>query len=169
MKQITTIFLLLFGVVAVGQGIEWKGAQALDQVKNNPSNDKMVIIDVYTSWCGWCKRMDATTFKDPEVVKLINDYFVAVKMDGEDRNTIDFAGKSFKYVASGRRGYNELPATLLQGKLSYPTLVFLDEKTNMLQPIPGYQTPENLKPILTYIGQKKFKEMSWQDFVAAYD
>ena len=38
----------------------------------NEKEPKKIFVDVYTDWCGWCKRMDVTTFKDPAVVALIS-------------------------------------------------------------------------------------------------
>src|SRR5580698_9458396 len=53
---------------------------------------KKVYVDVYTGWCGWCKKMDATTFKNPNVVKYINANFYAVKLDAERQDVIHFQG-----------------------------------------------------------------------------
>src|SRR4249919_2233805 len=41
---------------------------------------RKVWIDVYTDWCGWCKRMDKTTFSDPNVIRYMNKHFYAVKL-----------------------------------------------------------------------------------------
>lgn len=146
--------------------ITWYTIEEVEElVKEDP---KMVFIDVYTDWCGWCKRMDATTFSDPEVAKEMNEHFYAVKFDGEDKNTVNFRGQDFKFVASGRNGYNELAAALLQGKLSYPTVVFLDENLDVLQPLPGYRTAEQFLPILKYLGEEHYKDTKWEDYVKSY-
>ena len=59
------------------------------------SPPKKVFIDLYTSWCGWCKRMDATTFKQRAIVEYMNQKYYAVKFDAETRDTINFNGHSF--------------------------------------------------------------------------
>ena len=56
----------------------WDEAIAL-----NAKNPKKIFIDLYTEWCGYCKKMDANTFKDPEVAKYMNEHFYAVKFDAE--------------------------------------------------------------------------------------
>ena len=68
---------------------------------------KKVIVDIYTGWCGWCKRMDASTYKDPEIIKYVSENFYAVKFDAEMRQTIHFKEQDYSYVTDGMRGYNE--------------------------------------------------------------
>ncbi len=126
------------------------------------------IIDVYTDWCGWCKRMDATTFKDPHVASEINKNFYAVKLDAEQKEDIEIKGRTYKYVAEGRRGYHELAAELLQGRMSYPTTVYLDPNINIIQPLAGFQTAKDLHPILQFFGTGAYTTTSWEDFQKTY-
>lgn len=57
---------------------------------------KPMFIDVYTDWCGWCKRMDATTFQDQNIANYLNANFYPIKLDAETRETIDFNGKKYE-------------------------------------------------------------------------
>ncbi|MDN4164242.1 DUF255 domain-containing protein [Cytophagales bacterium LB-30] len=127
-------------------------------------NPKKIFIDVYTDWCGWCKKMDKNTFSNPEIAQYINKHYYAVKLNAEQKEDIKLGDRIYKYVANGRSGYNEVAAALLQGKLSYPTIVFLDENFNMIQPLPGYQEPKSLEPIMVYFGENYYKNTSWDDF-----
>lgn len=146
--------------------IEWlTWDEATKRMEKEP---RKLMIDVYTSWCGWCKRMDATTMKDPTIVQLLSDKYYAVKMDGEYKKDILFKGRTYKFVAKGRRGYHELPAELMQGKMSYPTLVFLDENYGIIQPLPGYQQARQLEPILSYFGGDFYKNTAWDSFQKTY-
>ncbi|RYF60238.1 MAG: thioredoxin, partial [Cytophagaceae bacterium] len=56
------------------------------------------------------------------------------------------------YVSGGSRGVHELAAALLKNQMSYPTTVFMDEKFNLIQPIPGYLEPRLFHQIITYFG-----------------
>ena len=62
--------------------INWITIEEAIQLAEN-GTDKKFFIDVYTDWCGWCKRMDKTTFSDPEVSKHMNDNFYCVKLDAD--------------------------------------------------------------------------------------
>ena len=46
-----------------------------EAVKANEQEQRKIFVDVYTDWCGWCKRMDAMTFKNPDVIKVLNESF----------------------------------------------------------------------------------------------
>ena len=142
-------------------GIQLRKSNSLQ--KNEP---RKVFVDVYTDWCGWCKKMDATTFKDPKIAKQLNANFYAVKLDGEGIENIVFKDKEYKFVPQGRKGYHELAATLMNGKMSYPTTVYLDENLNLIQPLPGYLTVDKLEPILIFLGEDHYKNKSWEDFIA---
>lgn len=135
-----------------------------EAVEKSKSEKRKVFIDVYTDWCGWCKVMDKNTFNQEKIAKYLNENFYPVKLDGEQKEDITFRGQTYKYVASGRRGYHELAAALLQGKLSYPTVVFLDEDFNMIQPLPGYQKPEAFEKVINFIGGDHYKTQEWAEW-----
>ena len=98
---------------------------AIELQKKDP---KPIIVDVYTEWCGWCKKMDATTFSDPQVVKYMNENYYCVKFDAESKDTIVVSGKQYVYYKTPemRRGVNTLAVELLGGQMSYPSYVFVD-------------------------------------------
>lgn len=129
---------------------------------------KKVLVDVYTSWCGWCKVMDKKTFSNDTIIDIINKYFYAVKFDGESKDTYTFLGKEYKFVAGGRNGYNELAAAWLQGKLSYPTIVYLDENLATIYPVPGYYEPKQIEPVLMYTALEKYKTTSYEDYTKSF-
>ncbi|MCF8380929.1 MAG: DUF255 domain-containing protein [Bacteroidales bacterium] len=148
---------------AVTNAINW--LDFTEANKLSATNDKKYFIYVYTDWCSWCKRMNSTSFQDEEVIQLLNDKFISVKFNAESKDPITFRGNEFKFVSSGNRGYHQLAAALLNNKLSYPSIVFLDEKMNMIQPLPGYKSPEDLSRILRYLGDKIYEEMSFDAYL----
>jgi len=128
---------------------------------------RKILIDVYTHWCGWCKKMDATTFSNAELVKYVNENYYAVKLDAEQREPITVGGKTYEYVPDGRRGYHEIAHELLQGKMTYPTIVFLDEHMNMIQPMAGYRDAKTMLPILEYLASEAYRETPWEEWLQA--
>lgn len=110
------------------------------------------VVDVYTDWCGWCKVMDRETFSKPAIIDYVNQNYYAVRLNAEQTQDIKLGKETFKYVSSGGRGVHELAAALLKNQMSYPTTVFLDEKFQLIQPIPGYLEPRTFHQIITYFG-----------------
>jgi len=77
------------------------------------------------------KKMDATTFSNSVIVKYMNENYYPIKFDAESSETITFNDEEFiNKNTSGRRSTHELAKTLLRGKLSYPSYVFMNEKMN---------------------------------------
>ena len=162
--RISLLFLVFTGFSAQAQDIQWISWEEAVELSQTDAQPKKIFVDVYTDWCGWCKKMDQNTFQNPEVSKYMQDNFYMVKMDAEGKEPIEYQGKTFKFVPSGRRGYHELAAALLQGKMSYPTVVFLDEQINMLSPVPGYQQVEPFMQIAKYFGENIYKDKDWQSY-----
>lgn len=94
--KITLILIFFsFGIFAQRNGpINWVSLQKADSLYQ--IQPKPFFIDVYTDWCGWCKRMDATTFSNQEIANYLNQNFYAVKLDAETKNSILFKGSVFK-------------------------------------------------------------------------
>lgn len=135
--------------------------EAFELTKQNP---RKIMIDVYTDWCGWCKVMDKETFNNSTIAAYLNSNFYAVKFNAEQKTDITLNGKSYKYVASGGRGYNELAYELLSGQLGYPSIVFLDEKTNMIQPLQGYIKADPFNCIIQFIAENAYRTSKWDEY-----
>ena len=139
--------------------LSWE--EALDRYQ---VEEKKILIDVYTDWCKFCKHMDNTTFRQPEVARYINEHFYPVKFDAEQRKDLEYRNKAYKYVKNGNMGYHELAAELLRGRLSFPALVFLDEDLNIIQSFVGYKTAQQLEQIAIYFATDNYKNTPWMTF-----
>ncbi|HTL10164.1 MAG TPA: DUF255 domain-containing protein, partial [Chitinophagaceae bacterium] len=56
-----------------------------------------ILIDLYTSWCGWCKVMDRKTYSNPKVIAYLQEHFYPVKINAETKETISFNQKEYQY------------------------------------------------------------------------
>lgn len=112
--------------------------------------NKIMLVDVYTDWCGWCKVMDRETYAKPEVIKMINADFVAIKFNPEKRDVVyTFEGKQY----SGE----QLAAVISNNQLTgYPTTIFMYPKGRKMNVVGGYQNENNFKNVLTNI-KSEFK------------
>ena len=129
---------------------------------------RMLFIEIYADWCPYCKRLDTTTMTDPGIIDLLNEHFYPVRLDGEHPEDITFNEHTFKFIPEGDRGYHELAVGLSGGQLSYPTLVFMNENLQVVQPLPGYRPPEELLPILSFFGEGHYTTTPWETFYEQY-
>ena len=157
--------LMALPVFCNAQKINWMTFE--EAVKMNETAPKKIFIDVFTDWCGWCKRMDQTTFINKDVVEYMNENYYAVKLDAETSDTIVFAGYTFVNEGSrgSRKGTHQLAATLLQGKMSYPSYVFMNEENQVLTVAPGYMEPKDFMPILKYISTDAYLNQTFKDYI----
>jgi thioredoxin-related protein len=177
MKKIGFVLAMLVMIAsfntACGQekkekGINWMTiAEAQEAMKKEP---RKILIDTYTDWCGWCKRMDASTFSHPDIVKYVNKKYYAVKFDAEQMEDVVFNGKTYKHQGgAGRQGYHELAYALMNGKMSYPTIIYLDEDLNNLSPVAGFMKASQIDMVLKFFGENHYKEgVKWEQFEKTY-
>ena len=122
--------------------IEWLDLETA--ADRNKEEKKFFFIDIYTDWCGWCKKMDQSTFKDSAVVEYMNQHFYAVKMNAESKAPIAYKEVLYESKMYSGKAYNELAVNLLSGKMSFPSFVVLSKKEEKLGTIVGYQKPTEL-------------------------
>ena len=127
-------------------------------------NPKKIIIDVYTDWCGWCKRMDKTTFSEAKVAAYLNENFYPVKFDAEQKGDIQYKGHTLRYRSTGKRGVHDLAYSLLDGRLGYPSVVYLDEEQNRISVSPGYKAAGDMLKELKFIAGGHYKTTTFNDF-----
>jgi thiol:disulfide interchange protein len=87
-------------------------------------NNKLVLIDFYTDWCGWCKKLDRDTYTDPNVISFLNDDFVCVKLDAEDGGQGQAAAK--KYAVRG-----------------FPAIIVLEPSGKLVGAFYGYKNAQD--------------------------
>ncbi|GAB4249834.1 MAG: hypothetical protein Kow0027_12900 [Saprospiraceae bacterium] len=180
MKKITFLVLSLAAVVVVAiaaknitsnsnpapsngdSAIQWLSWD--EAVKANETVKKKFFIDFYTDWCGWCKRMDKTTFTDPAVVKYINENFHPIKFNAEQKEDIVFQGRTFKWRAGGRNGVHTLAYELLNGRLGYPSYVYLTPDFERILISPGYKPAPDLIKELEFVAGDHYETTSWDDY-----
>jgi thioredoxin-related protein len=108
--------------------------------------------------------MDSSTFKDPKIIKELNDNFYSVKFNAEQKEQIDFNGNAFNFVDAGRRGYHQLAYSLLDGRMAYPAFVMLNENFERVMLSPGYKQVDQLIKELTFTSTEAYKKVSWDQY-----
>ena len=139
-----------------------------EAIKQNKKHPKKIFIDVFTDWCGWCKKLDATTFTNPVIVKYMNEHFYAVKFNAETGDTIRFRDTTYTNRFFGSRNPHDLAVKLLNSRMGYPSLVLLDEKLNSLNLIQSYLMPHDLEVYLKYYGDNVYKKQTLQEYFATF-
>jgi len=127
---------------------------------------KPIIIDVYTSWCGWCKVMDKETYSNDKVAAYINEHFYAVKFNAESRDSAVFNNK--KYVFDPAYKANDLAVYLLNGRMGYPTTVLLSALDAQPAPLSGYLKPSELEAPVKYFGEGANKKQDFPTFMKGF-
>lgn len=111
-----------------------------EAVSLSEKSPKMVIVDVYTDWCSWCKKMDKKTFTDSKVIAYINENFYAVKINAEDsKEKFTFKGQEF----------SEQTMAQAMRVSSYPNFVIMDAAMENITQLPGYREPVEFLTALT--------------------
>ena len=86
------------------QPVNWhswgEAAFARAQAENKP-----MLLDIGAVWCHWCHVMDRESYEDPELARIINDHFIAVKVDRDERPDVDCRYQAAISAISGQGGW----------------------------------------------------------------
>jgi thioredoxin-related protein len=192
-KAVLFITGLLFCFVSFSQEKEAINWIPFDKaVELAQKNHKHIILDVYTQWCGPCKMMSKNTFQEPGIAKYINEHYYAVKFDAENFDTLkitlnlpdtirDKAGKVVKVTTKKQpfkfynpspkgtpRAVHQFAASILDNNLSYPSIVFLNDKIQRIDIVKGYHTASQFEPIIKYIGSSAYVKHKYDEWLKTF-
>ena len=100
---------------AVHQPVNWHewGAEAFERAERE---DKPVLLDIGAVWCHWCHVMDRESYEDPELAKIVNEHYVAIKVDRDERPDVDSRYQAAVSAISGQGGWPLTAFLTPQGK-----------------------------------------------------
>lgn len=146
---------------AISQEIKWMTMnEALAAQKKQP---KKIFMDAYTTWCGPCKLLDRNTFTNEDVIKYINKHYYPVKFNAEGTEEVKYREHTFTNpdYDPERKGRNSTHQFARAMKITgYPSLIFFDEKGDLIGPIPGYRTPLQLELFLKLFVKEDYKKIT---------
>lgn len=172
MKKIFSLILVAvlicaysFSQQTAAKNVKWYTLkEALELNKTQP---KKIIIDIYTDWCGWCKKMDAETFEHPVISNYLNAHFYPVKFNAEGKDSVEFAGHNFKNPGQGSRSTHQFAVALFQSQkldAGYPSIAYITENLQLVGVMPGFLNPTQMEPILNFIAEDKFKTITLEQY-----
>lgn len=144
-----SVLMLCLTLQVSAQGIEFFHGTWEEALLKAKTEDKIIFVDAFTTWCGPCKRMAANTFPDPEVGKVFNQYFISMKIDMEKEQGFEFKKK--------------FPVS------SYPTLFFIDYDQEVVQKVVGAKSPADLIALGESIIAKYDKSTKYEAAYASGD
>ncbi len=158
---------LTAGDGAVKAGNVWTAATPIPWMSVEETAGKLqqeqrpVLIDLYTTWCGWCKQMDKRTYSNKKVAEYLQDKFYPVRVDAETHAAITWGGRTYQFNPQYRS--NEFAMYLTHGRLEFPTTIIIVPGGEP-QAIPGFLEPKDLELLVKYFGEGTYKTTSFDDY-----
>lgn len=154
---LTTVVLAaapaLPAVAAPPPAIAWRAWDAgLDEAR---ASGRPVLVNVYTDWCGWCRRMKADVYTRAEIRRYLDEHFVVVTLNAEGADAARYEGRAFTSRSLAARF----------GVSGYPTTIFLRPDGSHMVNVPGYVESPLFLQILRFIGDGHMERgVSFKDF-----
>lgn len=131
--------------------VNWNTIEKASQI-DTKTNKRLFFIDFSTSWCGWCKKMDRETFKDPVVSSILNKYYIPVHFDAEGSSSFSWNGTKYSNPQNPGQKAQTHPftRTILGAKVGYPSFAIFNQAGSLIQILQGYQNAYDFSMVLWY-------------------
>ncbi len=159
---LSSLAVIVFAFTTLTSGIEGNGKkseiawQTFDKgVELAKKEKKMMVLDIYTNWCHWCKVMDKDTYGNPEVVKYAQENLVMAKLNAETDEKFKFKEGNY----SGRQ------LSMMFGVEGFPSTIFLNSEGELITSVSGFIPADRFTLILKYLEGNWYEKMKFDDFV----
>lgn len=115
---------------------------------------KYILLDVYTDWCGFCRRMNKETYADERVQNAIDRYFYAVRINAESRQKVSFQDDTYSM--------EELAHAF--GVASFPTTIFISPEGEPVASQPGFIEAGRFHKMLSFVGSESYQTQTFQQY-----
>jgi thioredoxin-related protein len=132
---------------------QWHGWE--DGVREVQISGKYMLVDVYTDWCGWCKKMDREVYTHPQVQQLLAANFVIIKLNAESTNLI----------TNGTNQYTEQELAKTLDVKGYPTILVYNKQFQLVSRFSGYYESSEFIRYLKYISGKHYTKHTFQEYL----
>ncbi len=152
---------VLLALVAVALNLQ-AGEKSLkwfsfnDGLAEAKRTNRKVLVDVYTDWCGWCKRMDSQTYVSGDVAGYLQKRYVVIKLNAESDRTLTYKGQQ----------YTERELAAAFGIEGYPSTLFLRADGEPITIYPGFADAKLFMNVLSFIAEDHYLTTKFQDYVA---
>ncbi|MCH8558985.1 MAG: thioredoxin fold domain-containing protein [Balneolia bacterium] len=119
-----------------------------EAIANGSENNKKILVNVYTDWCGYCRQMDEEVYTKDRVQSALDEHYYAVRINAESSEQVVFNGQSMSM--------QELAMGL--GATGYPTTIFLTEEGEPLGFQPGFIDSGTFERLLVYVGIEAYED-----------
>jgi thioredoxin-related protein len=119
------------------------------------TENKKLMVDIYTDWCGWCKKLDAEVYSNDDVRDYLQKNFVSVKLNAESNR---------KYLFNGTER-SETEIAQIFGVTGYPSILFMLPEGKGITLLPGYVPAETFINVLKYINEDQYKSLKWSEYL----
>lgn len=157
---------------AVPPEVNWKSFD--DALENASEVGKHIMVDVYTDWCGWCKRLDRETYSDFSVREVLAESFVSSKLKGDSKKRLSVksqaaleGGKTLlQFVTADTPTMTEKELTQRQLRITgFPTILFFSADGKLITKLPGFKDADSFRNILNFVKDDLYEVMSFQDYL----
>jgi thioredoxin-related protein len=139
---------------------------------------KHIMVDVYTDWCGYCKKLDAETYAEEGVRRILADSYVSIKLKGDSSRKLkvtaqplEAEGKTLlQFVVTDTATASE--ASLSRGALrarGFPTIAFLAPDGRLITKWDGFINAERFTAMINFIKDDLYEVMSFNDYLQSLD